>query len=84
MTSIEPATFWDKGTTGQATNLTKGQEGLGQSKSGMGRMTKRDRAENDILKQSKTGKGCSKTENLVRNKKLQKMKLNKTENEFQT
>ena len=47
----------DKGTTGRAKNLTKGQDGPGQpkfgtghSKSGTGRGTKRDRAEKDVLK----------------------------------
>ena len=42
----------DKGTRGQANNLTKGRDGPGQPKSGTGHGTKRDRAE----------KGCSKTE----------------------
>ena len=41
----------DKGTTGQAKNLTKGRDGPGQPKSGTGRGTKRDRAEKDVLKQ---------------------------------
>ena len=43
----------DKGTTGQAKNLTKGRDGPGQPKSGTGRGTKRDRAEKDVLKQKK-------------------------------
>ena len=58
------ATFWDKrtevpslsrdkGTTGQAKNLAKGRDGPGQSKSGTGCGTKRDRAEKDVLKQKK-------------------------------
>ena len=46
-----------KGTTGQAKNLAKGRDGLGQPKSGTGRGTKRDRAEKDVLKE----KRCSKT-----------------------
>ena len=43
----------EKGTTGQAKNLTKGRDGPGQPKSGTGRGTKRDRAEKDVLKQKK-------------------------------
>ena len=39
------------GTKGQAKNLTKGQDGPGQPKSGTGQGTKRDRAEKDVLKQ---------------------------------
>ena len=39
------------GTKGQAKNLAKGRDGLGQPKSGTGRGTKRDRAEKDVLKQ---------------------------------
>ena len=50
-----PSLSPDKGTTGQAKNLAKGQDRAGQSTSGMGRRTKWDRAENDILKQYKTG-----------------------------
>ena len=46
-----PPLSWDKGTTGQAQNLATGQDGPGQSKSGTGRRTKRDRAEKDVLKQ---------------------------------
>ena len=56
----ESATFWDKGTTGQAKNLTMGgdsqnlgRDGPEQPKSGMGRGTKRDRAEKEVLKQKK-------------------------------
>ena len=49
----------DKGTTGEARNLAKGQDGTGQPKFGMGLTriakiwdgTKRDRAEKDVLKQ---------------------------------
>jgi hypothetical protein len=41
------------GTKGQAKNLSKGQDGPGQRKSGTGRGTKRDRTEKDILKQEK-------------------------------
>ena len=40
----------DKGTTGQAKNLTKGRDGPGQQKSGTGHGTKRGRAENNVLK----------------------------------
>ena len=43
----------EKGTTGQAKNLTKGRDGPGQPKSGTGRGKKRDRAEKDVLKQKK-------------------------------
>ena len=44
------------GTTGQAKNLAEGRDGPGQDEpgqpnSGMGRGTKRDRAEKDVLKQ---------------------------------
>ena len=46
-----PSLSRDKGTTGQAKNLAKGLDGPGQPKSGTGRGTKRDRAENDVLKQ---------------------------------
>ena len=46
-----PSLFRDKGTTGQAKNLAKGQDGPGQQKSGPGHGTKRDRAEKDVLKQ---------------------------------
>ena len=42
--------YRDKGTTGQAKNLTKGRDGPGQPKFGTGRGTKRDRAEKDVLK----------------------------------
>ena len=51
---------WDKGTMGQAKNLTKGRDGPGQPKFGMGRTgtakirdkrgTKQERAEMDVLK----------------------------------
>ena len=41
------------GTKGQAKNLAKGRDGLGQPKSGTGHGTKWDRAEKDILKQKK-------------------------------
>ena len=45
------------GTKGQAKNLAKGWDGLGQPKSGTrrgtGRGTKRDRGEKDVLKQKK-------------------------------
>ena len=58
-TGRDSATFWDKGTTGQAT-LAKGRDGpgqqksgTGQPKSGTGRGTKKDRAEKDVLKQEK-------------------------------
>ena len=58
-TGRDSATFRDKGTMGQAKNIAKGQDGLGQPKFGTGRAgiaknwdrTKRDRAEKDILKQ---------------------------------
>ena len=40
-----------KGTTGQAKNLAKERDRLGQPKSGMGRKTKWDRAEKEVLKQ---------------------------------
>ena len=48
----------DKGTTGQAKNLTKGRDGPGQPKFGTGRAgtakirdgTKQDRVEKDVLK----------------------------------
>ena len=55
-----PSLSRDKGTTGQAKNLSKGQgrastakiqDGTGQPKSGTGHGTKRDRAEKDIQKQ---------------------------------
>ena len=46
-----PSLSRDKGTTGQAKNLAKGQDGPGQPKSGTGRGTKRDRVEKDVLKQ---------------------------------
>ena len=53
-----PSLSRDKGTTGQAINLAKGQDsqsserdGPGQPKSGTGRGTKWDRAEKDVLKQ---------------------------------
>ena len=70
----DSATFWekgtdvqslsrDKGTTGKAKNLAKGQEEPGQQKSGTGRArtakiqdgagTKWDRAEEDVLIQKK-------------------------------
>ena len=60
-TGQDSATYWnkgtevsslsrDKGTMGQAKNLTKGRDGPGQPKSGTGRGTKRDRAEKDVLK----------------------------------
>ena len=48
-----PSLSWDKGTTGQAKNLAKGRDRPGQSKSGTGHGTKRDRAEKDVLKQEK-------------------------------
>jgi hypothetical protein len=38
---------------GQAKNLTKGWDGLGQPKSGTGRGTKWERSEKDVLKQEK-------------------------------
>ena len=44
---------WDKGTTGQAKNLEKGRDGLGQPKSGTGCGTKLDRAEKDVLEREK-------------------------------
>ena len=43
----------DKGTRGQAKNLTKGRDGPGQPKSGTGHGTKRDGAEKDVPKQEK-------------------------------
>ena len=43
----------DKGTTGQAQNLSTGRDRPGQPKSGTGRGTKWDRAEKDVLKQYK-------------------------------
>jgi hypothetical protein len=46
-----PSLSRDKGTTGQAKNLSKGRDGPGQPKSGTECVTKRDRAENDVLKQ---------------------------------
>ena len=60
-TGQDSATYWnkgtevsslsrDKGTMGQAKNLTKGRDGPGQPKSGTGRGTKRDRAKKDVLK----------------------------------
>ena len=48
-----PSLYRDKGTTGPAKNLDKGWKGMGQLKSGTGRETKWDRAENDVLKQEK-------------------------------
>ena len=48
-----PSLSRDKGTTGQPQNITSGQDGPGQPKSGTGRGTKRDRAEKDVLKQYK-------------------------------
>ena len=39
------------GTTGQAKNLAEGRDGPRQPKFGMGRRTKWDRAEKDVLKQ---------------------------------
>ena len=48
-----PSLFWDKGTTGQAKNLAKGRDGLGQPKSRTGLGIKRDRAEKDVLKQKR-------------------------------
>ena len=54
----DPSLSRDKGTTGQLQNLTTGRDrpgqpkfGTGQSKTGTGRGTKRDRAEKDVLKQ---------------------------------
>ena len=44
-----PSLFRDKGTIGQAKNLTKGWDGPGQPKSGKGHGAKRDRAEKDVL-----------------------------------
>mgnify|MGYP001286234521 CR=1 FL=1 len=54
-TGWDRETFWDngtevpslsreKGTTGQAKNLAMGWDGLGQPKTGTGRVTKQDRA----------------------------------------
>ena len=48
-----PSLSWEKGTTGQAKNLAKGQDRPGQLISSTGRGTKRDRAEEDVLKQEK-------------------------------
>ena len=50
-TGRDSATFRNKGTTEQAKNLAKGQDGPGQPQFGTGRGTKRDRAEKDVLKQ---------------------------------
>ena len=70
-TGWDRETFWDngtevpslsreKGTTGQAKNLAKGRDGLGQPKfgtgwdsqnPGKGHRTKQDRAKKDVLKQ---------------------------------
>ena len=49
-----PSLSWDKGTTGQAKNLAKGRDRSGQPKFGMGRGTKWDRVEKDVLKQDRT------------------------------
>ena len=56
----DPSLSRDKGTTGQLQNLTTGRagtakirDGTGQSKTGTGRGTKRDRAEKDVLKQER-------------------------------
>ena len=46
-----PSLSWDKGTTGQAKNLAKERDRLGQPKSGMGRGTIRDKEEKDVLNQ---------------------------------
>ena len=75
----DSATFWDKGTevpslsrdkgtTGQAKNLAKGQDGPGQPKFGTGRAGTvkiwdgtRDKTGQSRKGSSKTEKGCSKT-----------------------
>ena len=64
-----PSLYWDKGTTGQAKNLTKGRDGLGQTKFWMGRAWTakirdgtRDKTGQSRKGCSKTEKGCSKTE----------------------
>ena len=58
----------DKGTTGQAKNLTEGRDGLGQPKFGMGRAgtakirdRTRDKTGQSRKGRFKTEKGCSKT-----------------------
>ena len=62
----------DKGTTGQAKNLAKGQDGPGQPKFGTGRVGTakirdgtRDKTGQSRKGHSKTGKGFSKTEKVV-------------------
>ena len=63
---------WDKGTTGQAKNLTKGRDGPGQPKFGTGRAGTakirdgtRDKTGQSKKGRSKMRKCCSKTENDV-------------------
>ena len=67
-----PSLSRDKGTTGQAKNLAKGQDGPGQPKFGTGRARTariqngtRDKTGQSRKGHSKTGKGCSKTEKNV-------------------
>ena len=90
-TGRDSATFWDngtevsslsrdKGTTGQAKNLTKGRDGPGQPKFGMGRAGTakiRDGTQDKTGQSrcSKTGTRCSKIENDV----LKQERMSKTE-----
>ena len=69
-----------KGTTGQAKNLAKERDRLGQPKSGMGRKTKWDRAEKEVLKQEnvvlKQEKDVQKQENHVQKQEIWSFFLN--------
>ena len=56
-----PSLSWDKGTTGQAKNLAKGRDGLGQPKSGTGRAKTAKNRDGMWDKTGQSRKGCSKT-----------------------
>ena len=57
-----PSLSRDKGTTGQAKNLAKGQDVLGQPKSEMGRVGTAKNRDGTRDKTGQSRKGCSKTE----------------------